>query len=198
MLILGILLKIFINDVFYALAGLGAVLCLLGFILKKSDKKALLKLNGQKIKINEELTLLKGEKAVLSEEAALALSELNRLTAVLSADNTVKQHTKEELTKKKERLKEETEKSELQKAEIKGLFDGEEISEEELIKIEELAEKQKELKLGLSILSKDLNEISYIKAEELIEKLESEDGINNIDFNLAREEKEKLEKNKYS
>lgn len=194
LLILGILLIVFINDVFYALAGLGAVLCVLGFILKKSDKKALLKLNGQKIKINEELTLLKGEKAVLSEEAALALSELNRLTAVLSADNTVKQHTKEELTKKKERLKEETEKSELQKAEIKGLFDGEEISEEELIKIEELAEKQKELKLGLSILSKDLNEISYIKAEELIEKLESEDGINNIDFNLAREEKEKLEK----
>lgn len=175
-----------------AFLAVGVLLIILGFIFRTTDKTASEKLISEIEELkaqyntkNAELETLYGQQKVIADYVAT-------LTAAFNTDNALKEQKKKDIELKKAEL------IEIQKAELSALDEVfnvygryEDATELEavksgLVKLQEKAQEQKEIKLRISYLSQDLGGISYEQAENILAKTGDKTAIENADFEAAK------------
>ncbi len=191
---LGVLVCFVLKNLVLGL-GIGAagvVLTVLSFVFKQSNKTEITKIKTEIAEIKEYIANKKGESALLSEKSVQKQGEMNTFVSVLNADKTVRENRLAEIAEKSETLKAETEKLSEIESEYKLLLGGTEIDDETLKNAEEKAEKQKSVKLKLSMLGKDLGNISYEIARQKLKSAEENGDFSDIDFDKAEAEFERI------
>ena len=172
--------------------ALSAVMFILAFALRPKNKSLIARLQNTHDKISDKLNSLRTEKNLLQEEINNTTAEINMLSSVLNAGSVVIEQRKADLEKKKSALNEQSEKLESELCEIKALIsdfieaDTAEHIKNALISVTEKTEAQKQLKLRLSYLSRDLGNISYEAAREKLRQIESSAPDNSADIEAAK------------
>ncbi|MCQ2455048.1 MAG: AAA family ATPase [Clostridia bacterium] len=188
----GIVSALAVSPFCYILSGVGAVVLLLGFILKPSAQKEILAIREKKTDIKQKIADNKDKSAQLSEQITRLSGEINSLAAVINADRTLKEKRLADLQQKELKLQAENEKLDALKAETDSALGGIIPDEETLALMEKSAEEQKEIKLKLGILSKDLGGISYEEAKIKLEKMQNSESPQTVDFSEAERKKEEI------
>ena len=192
LIICGVAGGLLFSYIFYILAAVGGALSIISFIIKPDNKTALLKVKTEIADIKEKLASLKNTETNLNSAVISKTAELNTMTAILSADKTVREQRRLDIANKQQQLLEAKEKEQALLTELKKALDGIEDDEENLKEIEKKAEIQKDIKLRLNYLSKDLGGISYAEAEEKLKSFESGDDLSGVDFDKAEAEAERM------
>ncbi len=190
--LLGAVGGLIVNSLCYALSAIGIVLFVLCFIIKPNDKSRLATAKQEYAEAKEKTATLNNEIAVISQKSATKSSEMNMLTSALNADKTVKEKREGDKALQKQKLAEETEKSNALKLEYAPYFEGLDIENLDIAEIEEKANKQKDIKLELNIIAKDLGDISYEDAKKKLAEMSDTSKYDNIDFDAVEKEKESL------
>ncbi len=188
----GVTAGIITNPLFYISALFGVLLLVLAFVFKPNNEGALLEAKEKIAEIKQSIAEIKDKSANISEKITAYTGNMNMLVSVINADETVRAKRKEELSAKKERLSEENEKLNGLKDELEKVSGGISLEELDLTEMENNAETQKNLKLRLNYLCKDLGNISYEEAREKLAKNENAEKTENIDFVEAEREKERI------
>ncbi|MBO4734057.1 MAG: hypothetical protein J5662_06220 [Clostridia bacterium] len=174
-----------------ALCGASALLIILSFIIKPKDKAALEKAQNNLTARQNELSAKRGELMMLSGEKSNIEAKIENLNVSLNfgvnEEHRIKE-TEERIGSAEAQIKEEEKK-------VKYFFMLDENADLDKLRsdIEALygfAEEQKQTKLHLSFLSRDLGEISYEEARERLASLEKQG--NAADLTAAKEEIKKL------
>ncbi|MBO4433720.1 MAG: AAA family ATPase [Clostridia bacterium] len=174
-----------------ALCGAGALLFILSFIIRPRDKSALQNAQYNLTALQNELNAKQNELMMLGGEKNNIEAKIENLNISLNfgvnEEHKIKE-TEERIENAEAQIKEEEEK-------VKKFFGFSE--DADLYKLRSdsealygLAEEQKQTKLHLSFLSRDLGEISYEEARERLASLEKQG--NAADLTAAKEEIKKL------
>lgn len=181
-----------------ASAVIGAVLLVLGFVIRPQNKEAQLKTYAALTEAKHSLTELEAQKNELESKINKLLSEINVLTVALNTDTALIEHQKEELEAQNASLEKINEQRESALAELTALYarfkptvDPEEIRSQ-LKELGTHTEEQKNIKLRLKYLSSDLGNISYEAAAEKLASLSDSASEASIDFKAAHSELETL------
>ena len=188
----GILCGLVLVKAYYAIAAVGVIAAISAFLLRPVDKAAAIKIKTEIAEIKEGIAALKTKDSEISSKIVSKTAEINSLVAVLTADKTVREKRLSDIAAKRAEIEEETLKEKELFTEYEKALDGIDDSEENLETTEKKAEQQKNLKLRLNYLSKDLGGISYDEAREKLKTADSGEDFSNIDFERAEEEFERL------
>lgn len=199
--IIGILLLIGAAVVYFAAKNLyivsscaaaGIILLLLGFILKPANKKKIEAENDIE-KIKKELENLKDEKTAVSEEKAECLSKLSLMSSSIETQKALAEQKSSEIAEKQRLLESENSAAKKAKDELikyfgkyKNVSTVEEIKSE-MTKLSEKNEALKELKTKLTVISKDIDNISYEEASEKLVRIENGESGKEENFEAQKE-----------
>lgn len=180
LMIAGIMLLIARLNIFaVAGIGLGAIVTLLSFMIKKINKPLIDRLNSSIPTSEKDLTELKirkesfiTEKNSLEEKIALINTVLSNNTALIEKQINALKDCSEQILAFLTAKNEETEKLLEFYSNYKNIADIEEIKSE-LNELTEASSKQKELKQQLNYIVKDLDNISYEEAQARLDSLNS-------------------------
>ncbi len=175
----------------------GAVMSLLPLILKSNGKAAVKKAEDEVSRIKARLNDIKTNKITLKEEINNINARINFLASSINADAAVREQRKADLSEKIQAL--ETEKGKLDAAakeifEFYGKFrltDSLDTVRQSITEVAEKTERQKQLKLQLSYLSRDLGGISYDEAERRLKQSECNTNTN-VDFEKVKSDLEEV------
>ncbi len=173
-------------------AGAGFVVMVLSFILRPKDTVRYNALLNEIASIKKELTEANTRSASLVGRIEIEEGKLSLLNNVLNADRSVREKKMSELEEKKAGLLKEKEKLSLLNDELQKVLDGYEYDFEKAEEIEAKVEIQKNIKLELGFLSKDLGNISYEEAKAKLQKYADNKDYSDIDFDAAENEKERI------
>lgn len=169
-----------------AAAVAGAVLAVLSFLFRPSDRARALSAQNALSDVLSEKARLENEQAVLQGKINDCTAELQMLTAALQTDEALTRQRKAELLQKEQLLAEQQNKERTVQAELFALTerfcDSHDLAEIEAARdsLAAGAEQVKNQKLTLNILSRDLGNISY---EEAAARLEQLGGLRQLDEN---------------
>ncbi len=174
------------------------VLEVLAFVIRPYDTAAYNKAKTEYDLIFSESLDAKARITSLSQEGMEYSSRLSMLTASLNSDTAIKNQRLSELKESEDELNSLTLK--LKDAENELLFvfgkykslDNIEDIKESILKLNGKAEELKSIKLRLTYLGRDLNNISYEEAEEKLKFLSSHQLPDDIDFNGVKQKAEEL------
>ena len=178
-----------------AVLGIGAVLSVLGFVIRPADKNAIERANRTLSQIKSELLKNSGDITRIQGEISETAGQISLLTAALNTDAAAIAEQKAGLSAAVSSLDEAKQNKAQAEADLSALaqrlsVDGDpESVRARLPELEKLSQKQKELKLRLSYLSGDLGAISYEEAKAKLNSILS-DGGEDTDFDAAREKAE--------
>lgn len=177
--------------------GIGLVLFILSFIFKPNDTKKLGLLKEESESIKETLLSYSEHSEELSEQIFNKKSKLEALKLALNSNSTIIENQKSELEKcvteindlkAKKESAEETLFKELSRIGITELSRANAILE----KLEESANRQKELKQQLTFISRDLSGISYEEAAKKLEQMGNGEAELSEDFELLKSQYDQL------
>lgn len=171
-----------------------AVLLVLSFVLKPQNKSFITDCQNEISRLNAELNEIKANKNLIAEEINNLAARINTLSSVLNADAAVKAQRQNDLNDKLNSLSEEKSKQAAALNEIKeylsrfGNLDSVEQIKESLLSLEKQTNEQKQLKLQLSYLSRDLGNISYGDAAEKLRQMRDANRADTADIEAAKAE----------
>ena len=171
---------------------------ILSFILKPNDTKHSIALQQEISKLQEKIELEKGKSEKYTLELQVLNEKLNAINSVLEGNSTVIEKQKEALLNCKELInKLLTDKNAEEKklldffAKFKNVESVDKIRSL-LPELNEFTKKQKEFKQQLSYLSRDLGNISYEKASEILAKSKQNGEPFDADISELNEQFEKI------
>lgn len=177
-------------------AVLAIISIVLDFVLRPQNKSLTTSLQNEITKLNADLADIKLQKNLLQEEINNANARINTLSSALNADSAIRAQRLADLNSKIEDLNKENEKKQTSLDEIFNFFSKlEELTSIDQIKarladIEAKTDLQKQLKLQLSYLSKDLGNISYEQAAEKLSHMQDNQNLNTADIEKSKSELE--------
>ncbi|HCH28512.1 MAG TPA: hypothetical protein DEW35_03285 [Ruminococcaceae bacterium] len=177
---------------YYAVAVLGAIISVLSFIFKPDNKAEAVKIKDEIAEIKTKIATLKTRESEISAMISNLTNEMNTVITILTADKTLKEKRLADIAAKKAQINAETEKEQELLLEYQKALDGLSDTDEDLEKIEKKAEEQKEIRLNLGYLSKDLGGISYEEAKERLASNDAEQELSKYDFEAAEAEFDRL------
>lgn len=181
-----------IKNYLFALAVVGVVFLILSFVIKPKNEGECLKIQSEIGDIKTNIATKKDEQAEVIRQIAVKTGEMATFSAIITADNSVKEKRKQDIAAKTEQLETATEKLSNCQKEFGEALGGLNLDEETLSKIEENAEKQKDIKYNLNYIAKDLGGISYEEAAKKLELCDNNEELSNIDFDKVEAEAENL------
>lgn len=170
------------------------ILFVLSFILKPQNKSFITAAQNEITALNATLNDIKTNKNLIAEEINNANARINTLSSVLNADTAVKAQRQNDLNDKLNALADQTQKQADALDEVKQYLsrleklDTPEQIKARLAELEKETGKQKQLKLQLSYLSKDLGNISYELAAEKLSQMQNGNTANAADIEAAKAE----------
>ena len=158
-----------------ALCGAGALLIILSFVIKPKDKAALEKAQNNLTARQNELNAKRSELMMLGGEKSNIEAKIENLNVSLNFGVNEEQRIKET----EERIKSAEAQIKEEEKKVKDFFNFDENADLDKLRSDTealygLAEEQKQIKLHLSFLSRDLGEISYDEARERLAALEKQ------------------------
>lgn len=174
------------------------ILEVLAFVIKPYDTAAYNKAKTEYDLLFSESLDAKAKMTSLSQEGMEYSSKLSMLTASLNSDTAIKNQRLSELKECEEELNDLTEKLREAEGELFSVFgkykslDNAEDIKEEILKLNGKAEELKSIKLRLTYLGRDLNNITYEDAEEKLKFLSSHQLPDDIDFDEVKRKAEEL------
>ncbi len=181
-----------------ALCLAAAVLLCLSFIIRPQNKKAIAHTQNELSEANHILSQIIADKNQIDEQINAKTAEINRLSALLNADNAVKEQRLADLKEKEGLLSAEQEKLDTARTELMTLlegFEGIDSIEKATALCSELkqnTEQQKLLKLQLKTASQYLGNIDYADAQEKLDIINSGADFNELDFDSVQAEYDKI------
>lgn len=170
------------------------ILFVLSFIFKPQNKSFITAAQNEITALNTTLNDIKTSKNLIAEEINIANARINTLSSVLNADTAVKAQRQNDLNDKLNALADQTQKQADALDEVKQYLsrleklDTPEQIKARLAELEKETSKQKQLKLQLSYLSKDLGNISYELAAEKLSQMQNGNTANAADIEAAKAE----------
>ena len=177
-----------------AMTALTALLLVLSFVIKPSNKAKLIKMDKIVAEKAAVVADIKNEKAALQEKLNELTAKINNLTSLLNTDTAVKAQRQADLEEKLAALQTEQKKKEDALNEVLLYYGryGEACSIEEikdgLIELSDKTEKQGELKLKLSYLKQDIGDISPEEAQKRLLNTADTSIQNDADFETLKTE----------
>lgn len=177
--------------------GIGAIaliILVLSFVLKPQNKSRIASVQAEIAKLNNALAENKTNKNLIQEDINNSNARINSLSSVLNTDAAIKAQRQSDMNDKLIALDDEQKKRDAALAEVKEYlsnFDNlntvEQIKEH-LSLLEAKTQNQKQLKLQLSYLSRDLGNIGYDEAAEKLTAIQDATNINTADIESAKAE----------
>lgn len=182
---------------FLILAAAGLVTALLGFIVKPSDNKRIRQINEELAALEAELSSLTAEQAKITEQITEKRTRLETINLALNSNSEVIEKLHDQMVacegdiEKLEALKNEYNTQLM--ALVQKLGTDTENIDEILQRLNENSAKQREIKQQINFLLRDLNSISYEKAEKKLKEIENSTTELSADFPQMKAEYEKIQ-----
>lgn len=177
--------------------GIGATALLtlvLSFVLKPQNKSRIASVQAEITKLNNDLAETRTNKNLIQEDINNSNARINSLSSVLNTDAAIKAQRQSDMNDKLISLEDEQKKRDAALDEVKEYlsnFDNVNTVEEikELLNSLEIkTQNQKQLKLQLSYLSRDLGNIGYDEAAQKLAAIQDGTNVNSADIEAAKTE----------
>ncbi len=188
----AIVIGVFIDKMYFISAIAGLVIFVLAFVFKPKDISKTVEISDELERIKEDLSDANSRTAVVCGRLEAEAGKLKLLESVLNTDRTVKERKAAEISEKEQVLNAQKEKLSELNGELDKILDGYNFNPDNCDELEKKVEEQKNIKLKLTYLSKDLGNISYEEAEKKLNLYQNNSDYKNIDFDAAEKEKENL------